>query len=183
MGLRGHDEYDGSESDDWGDYVIDRRETGNFLLNTFNESDGPLSIRINASYGSGKTKFMRCLRKQAEAEGFIVVYYDAWEEETSLDARSSLCLAILEKIELYSTEEKVNSKVVALQKAILPIIAKAGISALSRFLLGDHKALIETFDAAELGNTIANALKGGLDEAQRYRQQISEIKKSLAELI
>lgn len=183
MGLRAHDEYDESKSEDWGDYVIDRRETGNFLLNTFKESDGPLSIRINASYGSGKTKFMRCLKKQAEADGFIVIYYNAWEEETSLDARSSLCLAILEKIELYSAEEKVNSKVLTLQKAILPIIAKAGISALSRFLLGDHKALIETFDAAELGNTIANALKSGLDEAQRSRQQISEIKKSLAELI
>lgn len=183
MGLRGHDEYDGSESADWGDYIIDRRETGNFLLNTFKESDGPLSIRINASYGSGKTIFMRCLKKQAESDGFIVIYYNAWEEETSLDARSSLCLAILEKIELYLTEEKVNSKVLALQKAILPIVAKAGIAALSRFLLGDHKALLETFESVDLGNTIANALRGGLDEAQKSRSQISGIKKSLSELV
>jgi hypothetical protein len=76
-----------------------------------------------------------------------------------------------------------EAKIASFQKAIRPIIAKAGISALSRFLLGDHKALLEAFDAADIGNTIANALKGGFEEAEKSRQQIFEIKNALLELI
>ena len=168
---------------DFSKLSIDRSATVNGLLRVFENSPGPLSIQLNAAYGTGKSTFFDHLETEVDKEKFIVIYYNAWEEEVSLDARSSLCLAILNEIEENSAEKKSNAKIASFQKAILPIIAKAGISALSRFLLGDHKALLEAFDAAAIGNTIADAIRGGFKEAEQSRFQIHQIKEALRELI
>lgn len=176
-------EHNYSPDSDYSKLTVKRDNSIKGLLNTFENSVGPVSIRLNAAYGTGKTTFLNQLRDKADKNKFVVLYYNAWEEEISLDARSSLCLAILKEIEKNSPEKKIDTKIASFQKVILPIIAKAGINALSRFLLGDHKALLEAFDAAEIGNTIADALKGGFKEAEQSRLQIHQIREALRKLI
>lgn len=57
--------------------IIDRSASIRGLLTTFDNSPGPLSIRLNAAYGTGKTTFLDQLRKTADQEKFIVIYYNA----------------------------------------------------------------------------------------------------------
>lgn len=163
--------------------IIDRSASIRGLLTTFDNSPGPLSIRLNAAYGTGKTTFLDQLRKTADQEKFIVIYYNAWEEEVSLDARSSLCLKLLNEIQKLNKQDSFQSAIFKYQKAILPFIASAGTAVISRVVFRDHEALENIINAVKPETEIRKLMDDKFAELQKNSSTIDAVKNSLKGLL
>ncbi|MFM8608309.1 MAG: P-loop NTPase fold protein, partial [Hyphomicrobiales bacterium] len=163
--------------------IIDRSASIKGLLTTFDNSRGPLSIRLNAAYETGKTTFLDQLQKTADKDKFIIIYYNAWEEEISLDARSSLCLKLLSEIQNLNTEENFQSSILKYQKAILPFIASAGTAVISRVIFRDHEALENIINAVKPEQEIRKLMDEKFAELQQNSSTIDAVKSSLKSLL
>jgi hypothetical protein len=163
--------------------IIDRSPSIRGLLTTFENSTGPLSIRLNAAYGTGKTFFLDQLSKTADQEKFIVIYYNAWEEEISFDARSSLCLKLLNEIQKLNKEDNFQSAIFKYQKAILPFITSAGTAIISRVVFRDHEALENIINAIKPETEIRKLIDDKFAELQKNSFTIDTVKNSLKGLL
>src|SRR5687767_920857 len=57
------------------------------LLKSYEE---PLVFCINATFGNGKTSFLKMWREHLKLQGFKTIYFNAWENDHSDDALASL---------------------------------------------------------------------------------------------
>jgi KAP family P-loop domain len=179
MDLRAHDEIKNKDKVNWNDYSVDRKETADFLLRIFKNSKGPLSIRLDAAYGSGKTTFLKCLSEEAHNDKFIVIDYNAWEEEITLDARSSLCLNLLQELRLNDVNGRVAPKISTLQKVLIPVVGKFVIASTSRAMFGNSEAIGDILNAVKLENDIEKWLRDATDNVDKNRSSISAVQSAL----
>lgn len=140
------------------DDKLDRRKYAEFLKSMLEncdkyrreDSDGAYVIAIDSPWGTGKTRFAKMLRNFLEnrksdtpaespidpSNGFLTVYYNAWDTDFSTDALEPLIYSIInspefesELFELQADEEIENFKDTA--KRVLRVI---GLSAAHHFL-------------------------------------------------
>ncbi len=162
---------------------IDRKPTINGLLKIFENSNGPLSIQLNAAYGTGKSTFLEHLECTADKDKFLVIYYNAWEEELSLDSRTSFCLKILEAIQNHSTEKKFEDKIFRFQKALLPFVVSAGTAMISAALFRDHEVLKDIVDEIKPIDDLKKLVSEKFKEIEKNRATITSTKNALIELL
>lgn len=183
MNYQSVQEHDRAATTDFSNLIIDRTNSVRGLLKIFENSQGPLSIRLNAAYGSGKTTFLDHLDKIADKNLFVTIYYNAWEEEISLDAKTSLCIEILNHVKNLNSEESFKQKVFKFQKAILPTITSAGIAVTSRVLFRDHEALQEIWNSAKPEDEIRQIMNSKFEELENRRTTIRSTKDALNSLV
>lgn len=63
-------------------------------------------LNIDAPWGSGKTFFLQKLRAQMQAQGYLVAYINAWENDHADDPMLPILASIKEVLEKFVPQEK-----------------------------------------------------------------------------
>jgi hypothetical protein len=70
--------------------LLHRQEIANLLTELLMSTEDPLVLCINASWGQGKTTFIKMWRQDLINKGFHTLYFNAWENDFIDDALVSL---------------------------------------------------------------------------------------------
>ena len=71
------------DSDPWKYDALDRKKVANYLTPILATITQPFVIAIHASYGMGKTTFVKAWQKDLQNHGWPTVYFNAWENVSS----------------------------------------------------------------------------------------------------
>ena len=78
--------------------LLDRREAVETLTNIVRNIDGPCILSMDAPWGAGKTTFLNMWGKYLETEGFVVVRFNAWENDFLEEPFVALSTEIIEAL-------------------------------------------------------------------------------------
>lgn len=70
--------------------LLGRKESSGLLLELIRSTDDPLVLCINASWGEGKSTFIKMWRQALINAGFKTLYFNAWENDFANDALVSI---------------------------------------------------------------------------------------------
>jgi hypothetical protein len=169
----------------WEADKLERKKVADYLTPLVESITQPFVISLASDYGTGKTFFIKCWRKDLEAKGLACVYFNAWETDFSQDPLFAFIAAIKRELSpLMGADSKFNDAVkkaggITLKKA-LPL----GLKALLRFAVGNDVAK-EALDITKISEEdLAKAADGFAEERLRSQQSaegsISEFRTYLA---
>ena len=84
--------------------ALNREEYAKILLQFFSNTEESLTLAINSGWGTGKTTFVLMLQQLLENEGFPTILFNAWENDYSDDALTSLIGEVLSEIKKYKSK-------------------------------------------------------------------------------
>ena len=153
--------------------ALDRKELCEGLENFIQNSTTPYTLAINASWGNGKTVFLQMLEAHLKKQGFLCVFFDAWEADFYDNALSALIGEIKEQIK---TSKGFNSKARKLGKALI----SSGI--VSEFITAFVKAVPVVGESTDAISTeVKKSLRDhdSVEHYLKYREALKEFKESL----
>jgi len=112
---------EGAKAEDiWADDLLGRRADAQFLkqflirrIEERSEEGRKRSyvLNLDARWGHGKTFFLTRFKQQLEAEGYLAVYVNAWEDDHAQDPMIAVMAAIDETIGPHLKKKKMLAKV------------------------------------------------------------------------
>ncbi len=70
-----------TEFDPYREDLLDRKKTGDILLQLIQTSSKGFVMALNGKWGSGKTTFVNMWHQQMKDEGYKTIYYNVWEND------------------------------------------------------------------------------------------------------
>lgn len=105
--------------------VLKRKAEISNLTSVIEAMQQPFVLSLNAQWGSGKTTFIRLWQQHIENEGFISLYFNSWENDSSKEPLISLVGEIQEQIANKYKERSLNTILNNLKKSSGKLLAKA----------------------------------------------------------
>jgi hypothetical protein len=187
MELRKPDPPDFSGGKHWDADKLERKLVAEYLTRLVTSITQPFVISLASDYGTGKTFFIECWRKDLAAVQFNTVYFNAWKTDFSQDALFAVISAMKRELShMIGADKKFNEaakKAGALTaRKFLPLAAKI----VGRVVLGEDatKEVLQTFGTNEeevssaLGEIAEDRLKAqesaekSLEDFRSYIEQI-----------
>jgi hypothetical protein len=139
----------------WDADKLERKKVADYLTPLVESITQPFVISLASDYGTGKTFFIRCWRKDLEAKGLSCVYFNAWETDFSQDPLFAFIAAMKRELgKIMGADTKLNeaAKIAGglVAKRLAVIAGKAGL----RAVLGADAAR----DALDLANINAEEI-------------------------
>jgi len=206
-----------TENHDWKNDVLDRKPYADFLTKSLTQQtlsamsqDSGLTVSLDASWGLGKTFFIRHWAEDLRKIGHPVVVFDAWENDIGDEAAIALMAAIRQELEHWREKlprtkglrESINTvateSLASFRKAIIPaakVVAKGLIKKTTGIVVDDiTKAMMSDEDDADDEKTIESAteileigldklLEKSLDEHIQRSDAIKKFRESTRKLI
>ena len=111
---------------------LDRKETAEVLTNLLGSIHGPCVLALDATWGMGKTTFLRMWKSKLEKEGFRIVMFNAWDTDFADDPFLALSEELHATLKLHLGDGQ--DAATELRNAARQVLATAG-PALIRTLL------------------------------------------------
>lgn len=108
----------------WRDDKLDREREAKSLEQLIAEQEGPLTLCLHGSWGTGKTFFLRRFKAQWEASGGKALCFNAWEDDSIEDP----LIALIGQLWPLLKQEKLHSLMSDIKKCAWPLIKKIGLS-------------------------------------------------------
>ncbi len=107
----------------WKEDKLDRVKVADHLNSVIKNIEQPFLIAINATYGSGKTFFMKNWHRQMQEEARNVVFFNAWSSELTDDPIVALIAEIKAQIPKLASED-MQARLYQLLDIASPYIAR-----------------------------------------------------------
>lgn len=172
----------------WEADKLERKKVADYLTPLVESITQPFVISLASDYGTGKTFFIECWRKDLEAVGLACVYFNAWKTDFSRDPLFAFIAAMKRELRpLKGADKKLNEAAKRAGGVAAKKLFKIGGKAVLRHILGEDGAK----EALELGQITAEDLEKVIDEfaEERLRSQesaersLDEFKSYLTEAI
>lgn len=138
------------EEDIWHDDLLDRQSDAQFLIDFLVRRVGERQaagltksyvLNLNAKWGQGKTYFLKRLAQQLEADGYLAVYVNAWEDDHAEDPLIAVISAIDTVMKSHFKKKKKLKEAWDVAKRsgveIAITAAKRGLSKLAKKAIGE----------------------------------------------
>jgi len=174
------------EDDPWKNDKLYYRQQAFKLQRILDPIKQPFVMTLTASYGMGKTTFLRCWAQDLKNQNIQTVTFNAWETDYSNDAFSAFVSSVLNQLPPSDAKEKVKKKALQIGAALLRKTPALFAKAATKHLLGeeaikDLKALSLTEeDLAELTESVASEM---FDRQEQIQNAVIEFRNTLEEVI
>lgn len=88
--------------------LLERKDTITTLTNMLHNLETPYTMSIDASWGNGKTTFLKMWTQHLKNEGFPVVSFNAWESDFTKNPFAVLSANLLESLKEYERQKKLS---------------------------------------------------------------------------
>jgi hypothetical protein len=169
-------------ADPFNNDLLGRKDSAVALTELICSTNEPLVLSINASWGEGKTTFLKMWRQMLHNKEVKTLYFNAWENDFSDDAFVSLIGELelgIEELSLTSSDESKEQLLKA--KKFAASIIKRGIPTAVKLVTAGLVNLDEFSEKAlaEYGEKLAE------DEVKRYensKKSVAGFKQALSDL-
>lgn len=175
-----------SEKDDQIDTLfrndkLNRKQIIKDLTLVLENTKDPFTLAINASWGTGKTTFVKLWSKYLEINDIKSIYFSAWENDFSNDPLS----VILAEINIYiKNNESIKKTIKGKFKKIAEIASKVIVNSTPSIIKILTAGLIEKEDMKEMISLLSeNTTKLILDEYEEEKNKILEFKQEFCNFI
>lgn len=149
----------------WKDDALSRERDASNLDTLIAGQEGPLTLCLDGSWGTGKTFFLRRFKSQWEANGGKALYFNAWEDDNLDDP----LIALIGQLWPLLKPRGMKSLVDNIKKCTVPLIKKVGLNRIG-------------VDGKDVASSASNAFDE-YAEVQASRQQLKECVSKLADHI
>ena len=159
--------------------LLGRKEPAEVLTNIVGSIEGPCALAIDATWGAGKTTFLRLWSQHLRNEGFPVVEFNAWETDFSSDPFLALSSELTEGLRDYGNE-LLEPKIANTKKAAQEVLRRA-IPGVIRFVTRvvlDINPLLEN----EVGQALASFAEERLTKYQETQEAIGKFRNTLQDM-
>lgn len=170
------------EEDPYKNDLLERREEIENLSSLVKNIESPAVIAIDSAWGTGKTTFVSMWQQVLMAEGFMCVYFNAWETDFSEDPLTAFLGEINDSITKIPGLSKPTKKAWEQTKEIGKTIIKHGVpSAIKVASLGliDAEKIVEE-EISKVNQAIASDL---LESYTNQKNAITNFHESLSEVL
>jgi hypothetical protein len=136
----------------------------------------PFVLSINGQWGSGKTTFIRLWQQYIENEGFISLYFNSWENDSSKEPLISLIGEIQEQIAKKYNERSLSTILNSLKKTSGKLLAKAIPTAIK---IGTY-GLLDIKSDSNIEDTLADFLSQLPSDYIKYKGEREKFKSTLS---
>lgn len=162
-------------ADPWVDDKLGRKDSAERLADMLAGQNGPLTIGLNASWGEGKTFFLKRFQKTYENRHGCAVYFNAWQDDFLDDPLLSLLCQLRKAIDGLPQETFADS----VKQAVLPVLKHAGAALFKSFVKNAAKIDIDAISTGEL-ETRTEKLIDEYAAASRSRDELVKALDTLA---
>ena len=160
--------------------LLERKQLVEILTQLVGSFEGPCVLAINASWGTGKTTFLRIWAQYLRKNKFPVVEFNAWENDFAEDPLIALSSELTNKLDEYTdkqfTEEKIiaiKNKVKEVSQFLLPVLVRL----LTGNILGPG-----SLAAKEISQALASYTEDRLAEYQKTQESIKKFRCALQDM-
>ena len=151
-------------------------------------NSGSVSTNVDASWGTGKTFFIKRFQAQVEKDGFTTVYIDAWKEDYSDDPLHAVMSPILAAVATKSVAKKVTKKLKGAAGSILYRAGKGLLVTGATKIFGKDgtESIVEEIGKVFTDATVAKAgevADEALAQYKKSKENIETFKVQFAEAI
>ena len=165
------------------DDLLGREQTAEVLTRFIDNIDGPGVLAIDASWGAGKTTFLRMWKQYLHNEGFPVVMFNAWDNDFSGNPFISLTAELTNGISEYGESVKPKVKRVKKLSKFVPSFVRAGgagLSTLADATVGAGGVVAAT--GANFSEQVASKVEKRLDNYWSAKESEGSFRDSLQDL-
>jgi len=168
--------------------LFSRREYAQFLTNMLDSRPGPYVMNLNASWGTGKTFFLRHWAKSLE-ETHKVVYINSWESDFSDDPLLAVMSAIEDQLVSGLDNKQLAETWIAKGGRFMKAIAPTVLAGVTRKFIGeeafedvsDNLKGISSEDEKTISDMVSKAATHVLADHQAKEKTIVEFKDVLTQ--
>lgn len=185
-----HDEIEIDYEDPFANDRLDRKPPIQTLTNLLGNIDSPCILSIDAPWGTGKTTFLRMWNIHLKKMGFVVVHFNAWQNDFSNYPFLALTSEITTQLETNYDNDigQFDADVRALKRlagifavengpSLVGALALAGGAATGISLLG----VIASMSVAWAAKRLLASHKKSQNSVDEFREKLKELAKKLAE--
>ena len=165
-----------TEADPFENDLLGRREPVEILTNLFDSIEGPCVLAVDASWGNGKSTFLKIWAQHLRNEKYYVIDFNAWENDFTGEPFVALVTELTQALE--NNGNKSAKKKIDKAKEFAEEVAKVALSGSLRLLTAGVLA-IDPEKLGKLGNSYADERLIAYQEAKGL---IVEFKNSLREM-
>ena len=176
MGIRIHPrEIDVPNDDPFKNDLLDRKDSAEVLTRLVGLIEGPCTLAVDASWGNGKTTFLRIWSEHLRKQGFHVVKFNAWETDFSGDPFAALSTELTTALKKF-TNGHLAKKIATMKKLATKLIKLTAPSVVTTGI-----GLIPCIGS--LWASIAGKLvKDGIDAHEKAQMTVKKFKTALQEM-
>ena len=159
--------------------LLARKEPVEVLTQILGAVEGPCVMAVDAPWGSGKSTFLKMWAHHLRNNEFLVVEFNAWENDFAEDPFVALSCELTSQIHAASGTS-LGEKIAATKKAAAEIALRAipGLVRIGTAGLLDIAPIMEK----EVGEILASVAKDRLAIYQETRESVEEFRTSLQDL-
>lgn len=159
--------------------LLDRQESVEVLTNLVGSIEGPCAIAIDASWGDGKSTFLRLWSQYLRNKGFSVVKFNAWETDYSDDPFVTLSTELTGGLG-NQFESSVKKKIEDAKRRAAEVVRNAlpGIIRLGTAGILDVDSLLK----GEIDNALTAYANKRISSYQDAKASIESFRKTLQEM-
>ena len=155
--------------------LLDRRESVEVLTHLLGSIEGPCVLAVDAPWGAGKTTFLNIWTQYLRNKGFLVVNFNAWENDFAGDPFVAIAAELTDGLEHYIPQH--NAKIDILKKAAEKVLLRVASSAVE----------VVTHGMVNLTHIIENEKEESYAETrlsryQETRSYVQDFKESLQDV-
>ena len=157
--------------------LLERKQLVEILTQLVDSFEGPCVLAINASWGTGKTTFLRIWAQYLRKNKFPVVEFNAWENDFVEEPFIALSSELTEKLDEYTDKQFTEEKITAIKNRVkevsqffLPVL----VQLLIRNILGPGSLV-----AKEISQTLASYTENRIVEYQKTQESIKKFRCTL----
>ena len=146
----------------------------------------PFVMTLTASYGMGKSTFLRCWTQDLKIQGIQSVTFNAWETDYSNDAFSAFVSSVLKQLPHSEAKTKVKNKALQIGAALLRKTPALLAKAATKHIIGEEAAKdlktlsLSEGDLADLTESVAAEM---FEQQEQIQNAVTDFKKTLEEII
>jgi predicted KAP-like P-loop ATPase len=158
------------------------------LTNLLASTTNPFVLSVEASWGYGKTTFVKMWQQYLAQQGFVALYFNAWENDFVEDPFLAFIVSITSQIEEINKDSDLVDKAIKVKKVGGKIIKKAlpiALAAISRGVLDK-----DTFDSVEkfisdgdISDLVSETATKSIEAFENQKSDMVQFKEALEELI
>ncbi|MDK9556076.1 P-loop NTPase fold protein [Marinobacter sp. M216] len=177
-----------TKTDNWAADKLDRESQAvlltNFLKQQYENRSSRFALNINSSWGFGKTFFLDRWKRDLEDQSYLVLEYNAWENDYSKDPLMSFLYEISSQLSRRLDECAKTSKDAQVVKN-----ANASLTAnkeLTEFLKSNGLQLMRSLISVSTGMKVPEGINLGTspyEAEQKRKEAVEEFKKKLSNVI
>ena len=163
--------------------LLNRKTPIEALTNVISNIEGPCVTAVDASWGMGKTTFIRMWEQYLRNKNFPVVSFNAWETDYFADPFAALSGELLQELENFGKNLSVDKRSTVWQEQLEKL--KGATHAIFKKTLPVLRVLADTADPSGLGKATVQILEEYTEETsnnhRNTREALKDFRKTLGE--